>query len=396
MTLKGKTVIVGVTGGIAAYKSCDLVSKLKAEGCDVFVIMTKNAAEFVRPLTFETLSGNETVIDTFERKGKFDVEHVSLAKKADLFIVAPATANFIGKIASGISDDMLTTTFTACSAPKIVCPAMNVQMYENLIVQENIKKLKSFDIKFIEPQEGRLACGDIGKGRLPETALIISEIKKLFISDLDFLNKRVLITAGATMEYIDAVRYISNFSSGKMGIEIAKAFKSRGANVTLVLGKVSEKVPENIDKVINVISTDDMYDVVLREISDNDIIIKAAAPADYKPINFTPEKIKEKSLTLNLCKNKDIAAACGKVKGNKKLIIFSAETENLEKNAKEKLQKKNADMVIANDVTKEGAGFNVDTNIVTIFTKEKKFNFDKMLKSDLAQKIADLIKSELI
>lgn len=395
MIFKGINVTVGITGGIAAYKICELVSMLKKNGASCNVIMTENASKFVTPLTFETITNNEVLTDTFERKGKFDVEHISVAKKTDLLIVAPATANFIGKIASGICDDMLTTVFTACRAPKLICPSMNTAMYENEIVQKNIKFLLKSGINVLEPETGHLACGDTGKGRLADVNEIYKAAEKILFKNLDFSGKTVLVTAGATCEYIDAVRFISNFSSGKMGFEIAKAFKRKGADVVLVKGRTSEPVPNCVDKVIEVLTTEDMYNAVMKEYQKCDIIVKAAAPADYKVENISDKKIKSQSLELKLVKNPDIAAKLGEIKGNRILVIFSAETENLEKNAYDKLIRKKADMVVANDITKEGAGFNVDTNIVTVLTEKNKYDYDKMKKSELAQILTDRIK-ELI
>lgn len=387
---KGKTVVLGVTGGIAAYKACEIVSSLKKKGFNVEVIMTSHATQFVQPLSFETLSGNRVVTDMFDRDFKFEVEHISLAKKADVFVIAPATANIIGKIAGGIADDMLTTTIMACKSPKIICPAMNTGMYENTQVEDNILKLKNQGYKIVEPISGRLACGDIGKGKMAEPSDIVKAIEDILMPKHDFEGAKMLITAGSTEEQIDGVRYITNHSSGKMGLAIATAAVNRGAEVTLIAGRVSVDIPDIFTEVIRVKSTGDMYDAVMNKYKHNQIIIKAAAPADYKVKNYSSHKIKSSELTLQLEKNPDIAAAVGAVKGDRKLVIFSAETDDLIANATVKLKKKNADMVIANDVTVEGAGFNVDTNIVTIIDKNgKSYEYGKMLKSELADIILD-------
>ncbi len=361
-----KTVIVGVTGGIAGYKTCAVVSSLKKLGYNVKVVMTKNAAEFVTPLTFETLSNNAVVIDMFAEKARYEVEHISLAKEADLFLIAPCTANVIGKIASGIADDMLTTTFMACKGKKVICPAMNTNMYLSDSNTENLEKLKKMGIDILEPNSGLLACGDTGIGRMSNPEDIVDYVDRLLTPKPDFRNKKILITAGATVESIDGVRFISNFSSGKMGIALAEAVLNRGGEVTLVVGRISVTPPKGAN-VINVISTMDMYNAVMENFENHDVIIKAAAPADYRVKNQYNGKIKSDNLTLELEKNPDIAKAVGERKGDRILVVFAAETDNLNENALKKLAAKNADMLIANDVTKEGAGFNTDTNIVTIF-----------------------------
>lgn len=387
-----KTVVLGVTGGIASYKTCEIVSALKKKGFNVEVIMTPNATKFVSPLTFETLSENRVVVDMFDRNFNFDVEHISLAKKADVFVIAPATANIIGKIACGIADDMLSTTIMATKAPKIICPAMNTAMYENQQVVENLKKLSNQGFQIVEPISGRLACGDIGKGKMAEPLEIVKAIECVFSKKQDYIGKKLLITAGATEEKIDGVRYITNYSSGKMGLAIAKRAVNRGASVTLVAGRVSVDIPDIFDKVVRVKSTADMFDAVMGNYADNQIIIKSAAPSDYKVKNYSKQKIKSENLVLELEKNPDIAASIGAVKGDRKLVIFSAETDNLIKNAKDKLKNKNGDLVIANDVTAEGAGFNVDTNIVTIIDKNgKSFPYGLLLKSEVADIILDHI-----
>ncbi len=387
--LSGKNIVLGVTGGIACYKACDIVSRLVKLGACVDVIMTKNATEFVSPKTFESLSHRQVVVDTFQKIEKFEIEHISLAQKADLFLIAPATYNIIGKIANGIADDMLTTTIAAAKrAIKVICPAMNTNMYTNEICISNLKKLKELGFVQVQPISGRLACGDIGVGKMQEPDVIVKKVCELLCGKQDLTGKRVLITCGGTEEAIDSVRVITNHSSGKMGIAICKECKKRGAQVTLVAGKVSVKIPE-LDKVVVVSTTMQMYDAVLDNSKVADYVIMAAAPSDYRPKQVASNKIKSENLVLELVKNPDIAAAVGKNKKDTKLVIFSAETENLIENAKGKLAKKNADMVVANDVTKEGAGFNVDSNIVTIITKNSVKDFDKMSKDDVAKIIVD-------
>lgn len=383
--LYGKTVLIGVTGGIAAYKACEIVSRLKKLSADVIVIMTKNATEFVRPLTFESLSGNEVVTDMFNREKEWEIEHISYAKRADAFIIVPATANIVGKLSGGIADDMLTTTFMATKAPRIVCPAMNTAMYEDAAFTANLAKLKENGVIIVEPECGRLACGETGKGKLADVDTIFNILLDTLMPLRDYADKTVLITAGATRENIDNVRFISNNSSGKMGIEIARAAINRGAKVILVTGSISVDLPKGVYKTVNVLSTEDMYNAVIDNLKEADYVIKAAAPADYtvKPYD---SKIKSEKLTLELTKTTDIAKEVGRIKGSKKLIIFSAETEDLIANAKSKLKSKNADMVVANDVTKAGAGFNVDTNIVSIITSDGKvYSYDLMKKSEVAQ-----------
>ena len=388
--LKGKTVVLGVTGCIAAYKACEIVSALRKKDANVVVIMTPHATEFVQPLSFETLSGNRVVTDLFDRDFDFEVEHVSLAKKADVFVIAPATANTIGKIANGIADDMLTTTIMAGKAPKIVCPAMNTNMYENENTVENIERLKKQGYKIIEPISGRLACGDVGKGKMAEPETIVKAIEDTLMPNQDYEGVKMLVTAGSTEEKIDGVRYITNHSSGKMGLAIATAAVARGAEVTLIAGRLSVSVPDIFEKVVRVKSTNDMLEAVMDNYEKCEYIVKAAAPADYRVKNFSVHKIKAQELKLELEKTPDIAKAVGEVKGDRKLIIFSAETDDLIENAKKKLVSKNADMVVANDVTKEGAGFNVDTNIATIITRDGKvFDYDIMPKNRLAEIILD-------
>lgn len=388
--LESKNVLVAVTGGIACYKTCGLVSALKKAGACVNVVMTAHAAEFVAPLTFETLSGNPVACDMFAPKEHWEVEHVSLAKKADLVIIAPATANVIDKLAAGIADDMLTTTLLATKAHVIVCPAMNTAMYENPAVGKAIGTLRERGYEFLEPDTGLLACGDVGKGRMCEPEAIFARALDVLMPKRDYVGKTVLVTAGATREDIDGVRFISNYSSGKMGIEIAKAVKNRGGRVVLVAGFVTAEIPRYIDETVRVKSTREMYDAVLGRLKDCDFVIKAAAPADYRIERVADDKIKEENVTLQLVKNPDIAKAVGQVKGDRKLVVFCAEKRELAQRAEGKLKSKNADMVVANDVTKEGAGFDVDTNIATIMTKDgRRVECELMTKASLAEIILD-------
>ena len=388
--LESKNVLVAVTGGIACYKVCGLVSALKKAGACVNVVMTAHACEFVAPLTFETLSGNPVACDMFAPKEHWEVEHVSLAKKADLVVIAPATANAIDKLAAGIADDMLTTTLLATKAKVLVCPAMNTAMYESEAVTQGIKTLKARGYEFFEPGTGLLACGDVGKGRMAEPEEIYARVLDILMPKRDFVGKTVLVTAGATREDIDGVRFISNYSSGKMGVEIAKAVKNRGGKVILVAGFVIAKIPAYIDEVISVASTRDMYDAVLGNLDKCDFVIKAAAPADYRVENVADDKIKDSSVTLRLVKNPDIAKAVGETKVNRKLVVFCAEKKELIRRAKAKLESKKADMVVANDVTKEGAGFDVDTNIATIILKDGRTReCELMSKACLAEIILD-------
>ncbi|HKL94329.1 MAG TPA: bifunctional phosphopantothenoylcysteine decarboxylase/phosphopantothenate--cysteine ligase CoaBC [Clostridia bacterium] len=390
--LRGKTVVLGVTGCIAAYKACEIVSRLKKLEANVEVVMTEHAVQFVQPLSFETLSGNRVITDLFDRDFDFDIQHVSLAKKADIFVIAPATANTIGKVANGIADDILNTTFMACKAPKLICPAMNTNMYENEQVEANLELLKKKGCIILEPVSGRLACGDVGRGKMAEPIDIVRAIEEILMPRTDYEGKTLLITAGSTEEDVDGVRYISNRSSGKMGMAIAQAATERGAEVILIAGKVSIPIPDNFTKVIRVKSTQEMYDAVMENYVPADIIIKAAAPADYRVKNHTTHKLKASEIVIELEKNPDIAAALGEVKGDRKMIIFSAETEDLKENALKKMKKKNADMVVANDVTKEGAGFGYDTNIATIFDKNgNEYDYDIMLKKDMANIILDKV-----
>lgn len=391
MRLSGKTVTVGVTGGIAAYKSCELVSLLKKAGADVHVVLTEHALNFVAPLSFEALSGNRAITDMFDRAHDWEIGHISLAKKSDLFVVAPCTANLAGKLACGIADDFLSTTLMATKSPILLAPAMNTGMLTSAAYTANAKILAERGVLFIESGVGRLACGDDGKGRMAEPKDIFERICAVLNSKNDFCGKTVLVTSGGTREPIDPVRYIGNRSSGKMGAAIAAAAVMRGAKVIYVAATdaVAPNVPVDI---VRVETTADMRKVVLEKSEQADIVIKAAAPADYTPQKVSDGKIKSDELKLSLKKNPDIAAEFGKVKGNRKLVIFSAETEKLEENAKEKLARKNADMVVANNVLAPGAGFSVDTNVATIITKKKTVSLELMSKAALADIILDEIK----
>ncbi|CEQ27873.1 bifunctional phosphopantothenoylcysteine decarboxylase/phosphopantothenate--cysteine ligase CoaBC [Paraclostridium sordellii] len=396
--LKDKTVVLGVSGGIAVYKACDLVSKLKKAGINVHVIMTKSATEFVAPLTFQTLSQNYVVEDMFESPKTWDVEHISLAKKADLFVLAPATANVIGKVANGIADDMLTTTVMATKAKVLVAPAMNTNMYENPIVQRNIQILKDLNYEFVEPESGRLACGDVGSGKLASVDTIFEKIISLLDADKDLKGTSIIVTAGPTVESIDPVRYITNRSTGKMGYSIAKKAIERGADVTLISGPTNILPPQNLKKFIKTESAEDMYNAVLENIKDNQVIIKSAAVADYKPKGYSDKKIKKSDddLSIKLDRTKDIALEIGKIKEDKILVGFAAETNDLLENAKGKIKKKNLDFIVANDLTQEGAGFGVDTNIVKVIDKDGIISeYPKMKKEEVADVILDKIKTLL-
>ena len=392
--LKGKCVVLGVTGSIAAYKIANLASALVKLGADVNVIMTENATNFINPITFETLTGNKCLVDTFDRNFQFNVEHVSLAKKADVFMVAPASANVIGKIANGIADDMLTTTIMAARCPKIISPAMNTNMYENIIVQDNIRKLAGYGFEIIDPANGYLACGDTGAGKMPEPEILMQYIIKAVAFDKDLEGKNVLVTAGPTQEAIDPVRFITNHSTGKMGYSIAENCARRGANVTLVTGPVSITPPLFVD-VVKVVSAADMAEAVKSRADKQDIIIKTAAVADYRPANPATEKIKKKDgdSTIELERTEDILAYLGTHKSENQFICgFSMETENMLENSRAKLDKKNVDMIVANNLKVSGAGFGTDTNVVTIITKDECNELEIMSKTD----VADAIVSEII
>ena len=396
--LKDKTVVIGVSGGIAVYKTLDVVSRLRKLGVNVNVIMTKSATEFVTPLSFQSLSQNYVVCDMFEDPKTWDVEHISLAKRADVFLIAPATANVIGKIANGIADDMLTTTVMATKAKVLIAPAMNTNMYENPILQRNINTLKELGYNFVEPESGRLACGDTGKGKLASPETIVDEVVKLLSKGQDLKGKSIIVTAGPTVESIDPMRYITNRSTGKMGYSIAKEAIERGADVTLITGPTNLTPPQNLKKLVKIESAKDMYEAVLANLDENDVVIKSAAVADYKPKNYSNKKIKKSDddLVIELDRNKDIAQEIGKIKNNKILVGFAAETNDLIENASLKIKKKNLDFIVASDLTKEGAGFGVDTNIVKIIDKEGNITeYPKMKKEEVANIILDKIKELL-
>ena len=395
--LSGKCVVLGVTGSIAAYKIANLASALKKLHADVNVIMTRNATNFINPITFETLTGNKCLVDTFDRNFQYNVEHVSLAKKADIFMVAPASANVIGKIAGGIADDMLTTTIMAAKCPKLISPAMNTNMYENPIVQDNIKKLEHYGYEIINPASGYLACGDTGAGKMPEPDTLLAYILRTISHEKDLEGKKVLVTAGPTQEAIDPVRYITNHSTGKMGYAIAKNCMLRGAKVTLVTGKVAIEPPMFVD-VIPVVSAADMAEAVKKAAQEQDIIIKTAAVADYRPANPATEKIKKKEgdSSIQLERTEDILSYLGAHKREGQYICgFSMETENMLENSRAKLVKKNVDMIIANNLKVSGAGFGTDTNIVTIITEDDNKELKLMSKDDVAEFIVTEIRNRL-
>lgn len=393
MNLKGKTILLGVTGSIAAYKMANVASALVKKGADVHVIMTKNATNFINPITFETLTNHKCLVDTFDRNFEFNVEHVSIAKAADVALIAPATANVIGKIACGIADDMLTTTIMACTCPILVSPAMNTNMYNNKIFRDNMSRLEEYGYRIIEPDTGRLACGDVGAGKLPSEDILIEAIEKVLAPVQDLAGKKVLVTAGPTVEPIDPVRYITNHSSGKMGYAIANAAARRGADVTLVSGPVRVKADATVN-VVNIISAADMFNAVKERMDEQDIIIKAAAVADYTPVDTADHKLKKSDddMSIRLKRTEDILKYIGEHKGNGQIVCgFSMETENLIENSKTKLAKKNADMIVANNLNVEGAGFGVDTNVVTLITKDNVKELEKMTKEQVAEAILDHI-----
>ena len=391
--LDGKTILVGVSGGIAAYKTCTLVSSLVKSGARVHVVMTKNATEFVSPLTFETLSGNRVVVDMFDRDFPWEIEHVSLAKSADAAIIAPATANVLAKLACGIADDFLTTTMLACRCPIIVAPAMNTAMLENMATVHNLEVLKTRGFGIVFGEQGRLACGDSGAGRMAEAQTLVDEINKLFGKKNDLDGKTVLVTSGATRVDIDPVRFLSNRSSGKMGYAIAEAAHSRGAKVIYIHGFTDKSLVTNVAwKSVAVTTTEELFSAVKDNFGDADITVMAAAPCDYT-VKKNANKIKSDKLSLELDKAPDCAAWAGAHKGKAKLVIFAAETENCDDNALGKLKAKNADLAVLNNVTEVGAGFDVDTNIVTFITEDKAERKQIMSKRALADEILDKILS---
>lgn len=392
--LKGKTVVLGVTGSIAAYKIANLASALVKLHADVNVIMTKNATNFITPITFETLTGNKCLIDTFDRNFQFNVEHVALAKRADIFMVAPASANVIGKIAHGIADDMLTTTIMASKCPKLISPAMNTNMFENPILQDNLKILEKYGYEIINPASGYLACGDTGAGKMPEPETLLKYILRTIAREKDMAGKKVLITAGPTQEKIDPVRYITNHSTGKMGYALAENAMRRGAEVTLVTGPTAIEPPMFVN-VVPVTSAEDMAGEVIARAPEQDIIIKAAAVADYRPVNPSDEKIKKKDSeesSITLERTQDILKYLGSHKRADQFICgFSMETENMLENSRAKLAKKNVDMIVANNLKVKGAGFGTDTNVVTIITADDCKELNIMSKADVANAILDEI-----
>lgn len=384
--LKGKTVILGVTGSIAAYKIANLSSMLVKQHCDVHVIMTENATNFINPITFETLTGNKCIVDTFDRNFEFHVGHVSLAQKADLMLIAPASANIIAKLAHGLADDMLSTTALACNKPILVAPAMNTRMYENQITQDNIETLKKYHFTIIDPEVGRLACNDVGAGKMASEDTLMDYIMQEIAFEKDLYGKKILITAGPTREAIDPVRFISNRSTGKMGYALAKNAMLRGADVTLISGPTNLTPPPFIDLVM-IESAKDMFEEVITLAAEQDIIIKSAAVADYKPASMATEKIKknENDSTLPLVRTQDILSHLGTNKKEGQILCgFSMETENLLENSKLKLEKKHADMIVANNLKDTGAGFGTDTNIVTMITKDECIELPLLSKDEVA------------
>ena len=391
--LKGKCVVLAVTGSIAAYKIASLASMLKKLHADVQVLMTKNAENFINPITFETLTGNKCLVDTFDRNFQYNVEHVALAKKADVVLIAPASANCIGKLAHGIADDMLTTTIMACKCKKILAPAMNTNMFENPIVQDNLKVLEHYGYEIVESAYGYLACGDTGQGKMPEPELLLQHILRECAYEKDLIGKKILVTAGPTQEPIDPVRYITNHSTGKMGYAIAKVCMQRGAEVTLVSGPVNIPAPPFVT-VVPVISAEDMFREVTKRAPKQDIIIKAAAVADYCPKYVSAEKVKKKDgeLSLEMKHSQDILAYLGEHKKQEQFLCgFSMETENMLENSRKKLEKKNLDMIVANNLKVEGAGFAGDTNVVTMITENEEISLGKMSKEETAFEILNQI-----
>ena len=395
MDLTGRKIVLGVTGGIAAYKSAELVSRLRHMGAEVHVIMTRNATEFVSPLTFRTLSANEVITDTFQAPEYWNVEHVALAKLAEVFVIAPATANIIAKMSAGIADDMLSTTVLATKAPVLLAPAMNTGMWTAEATCANVKTLHERGVRFIGPDSGMLACGDKGAGRMSEPEIIAEEICSILNPNRDYAGLKVLVTAGATRERIDPVRFITNDSSGKMGFAIAEAARDRGAEVTVVCGNVSVPAPDGL-RMIRIESAREMYDVMMRETPAQDVVIQAAAVCDYRADEQSGTKIKKSEgqpLVLTLTENPDIARAVGEQKKEGQTLVgFAAETDHVQENAESKLRKKNLDMIVANDVTKPGAGFNADTNIATLMTK----NGSEALPLQTKRKLADIILDRIL
>lgn len=391
-----KCVVLGVTGGIAAYKACEILRLLQKQGMDVFVVMTKNATRFVAPLTFETLSGHPVAVDTFERPATWEVEHIALAKRADLFLIAPATANIIAKLACGIADDMLSTTVLATRAPVMIAPAMNTGMWENPATQDNLRTLMARGVRVVAPASGHLACGDSGAGKLEDVEVIVRQVVQVLQDSQrrDMEGLRVMVTAGPTREPLDPVRYISNRSSGKMGYAIARAAARRGAQVTLLSGPVSLSKPEGVE-VVPILTTQELLERAGERVDAQDVLIQAAAPADYRAKEIAPQKIKKQGgagMTLELVENPDVAAALGQRKQPHQVFVgFAAETNDVQAHARDKLARKNLDMIVANDVTRPGAGFDVDTNIVTLMTGEGSIALELMTKDEVAQRILDRV-----
>lgn len=391
--LEGKTVLLGISGGIAAYKSAYLTSMLVKAGADVQVIMTEHAQEFIAPLTFEALTSQRCHTDTFDRNHEYSTEHVSLAKRADLVIIAPATANVIAKLAHGLADDMLTTTVLACSCPKIVVPAMNTGMYENPITQANLETLRKYGVEVVEPANGRLACGDVGSGKMPEPEVLFQYVLKGCAYPKDLEGKHILVTAGPTREILDPVRYITNHSTGKMGYSIARKCALRGAKVTLVSGQTSQEPPMFVE-MISVVTAKEMYEAVIQRSEEMDIIIKAAAVADYRPAMVSDEKIKKSDgeMTIAMERTEDILGYLGAHKKPGQFLCgFSMETQNMLENSKAKLKKKNVDMIVANNLKVAGAGFGTDTNVVTFITEKEVRQLELMSKDEVAGRILDTI-----
>ena len=389
--LKGKCVVLAVTGSIAAYKIANLASMLKKQHCDVHVLMTENATNFINPITFETLTGNKCLIDTFDRNFQFSVEHVALAKQAQVVMIAPASANVIGKLACGIADDMLTTTIMACKCKKLISPAMNVNMYENPIVQDNLDRLRRFGYEVIEPASGYLACGDTGAGKMPEPETLYQYILREIAMEKDLQGKKVLVTAGPTQEKIDPVRYISNHSTGKMGYAIARVCMLRGAQVTLVTGQTALTPPPFVE-VVPIVSAQDMFEAVTERAPEQDMIIKAAAVADYRPRFTSDEKIKKKDgdMSIELDRTGDILGYLGSHRTPGQLLCgFSMETSNMLENSRKKLEKKHVDMIAANNLKQQGAGFGTDTNILTLITKDTVKELPIMTKEEAANGLID-------
>ena len=390
--MKKPCVVLGVTGGIAVYKACELLRLLQKRGIDVFVVMTQNACRFVAPLTFETLSCHPVAVDTFDRPQTWEVEHIALAKRADLFLIAPATANIMGKMACGIADDMLSTTVMATRAPVLVAPAMNTGMWENAAVQQNVKTLRARGVEIVAPVSGHLACGDSGAGKLEDVEVIAERACELLFAKKDMEGLRVMVTAGPSREALDPVRYISNRSSGKMGYAIAQAAQKRGAEVTLLSGPVAIEAPLGV-KLVPFTTTQELLDRASELAREQDLLIQAAAPADYRAKEVAPQKIKKQGgepMTFTLVENPDVAATLGKAKRSGQVFVgFAAETNDVLAHAKDKLARKNLDMIVANDVTRPGAGFDVDTNIVTLITKDGQEALPMMSKAEVAQRILD-------